>query len=177
VVGFTPQPLYFQYPLHRQLGGPQSWSDTVTKRKITSPCWELNPNHPAHSLVAILSELLQEYFSAKSNVIMHCQGCNSFMLLRNAAFCLGMLWWPFIPSIFYPKTCEAFYTFSEVNSSQGLLGQVLHVLRWPTVCISIPQQIPILEQKWIICASTSHWWCCRPLFQGVTLVTLTEVVL
>jgi hypothetical protein len=33
--------------------------NAVARRKIPSPCLELNPGHPAHSLVAILTELPQ----------------------------------------------------------------------------------------------------------------------
>jgi hypothetical protein len=30
-------------PLNRMLGGPESWSDDLEKRKISSPCWDSNP--------------------------------------------------------------------------------------------------------------------------------------
>jgi hypothetical protein len=39
--------------------GPRAGLDTVSKRKIPSPHWESNPDHPACSLVAILTELSQ----------------------------------------------------------------------------------------------------------------------
>jgi hypothetical protein len=39
-----------RYPLDRRLGGPQSWSG-YRGEKIPSPCWDLNPDHPARSPV------------------------------------------------------------------------------------------------------------------------------
>ena len=60
-VSFTHWPLYPQgwnllYPLDRRLGGPQSWCG-----RRTCPCQESNPNHPAHTLVTILTELSWEH--------------------------------------------------------------------------------------------------------------------
>jgi len=51
MVSFTPRPLCPQkkspwYPLDRRLGGPRALLDTVVKRKIPSPNWELNPGTP-----------------------------------------------------------------------------------------------------------------------------------
>jgi hypothetical protein len=51
VVSFTTRPLYPQgkipcYPLNRRLGGPQSRSGKVVKRKIPRPCQESNPRTP-----------------------------------------------------------------------------------------------------------------------------------
>jgi hypothetical protein len=48
VVSFTPRPLYSEgkspwFPLDRRLGGPQSRSGRVVKRKIPSPHRESNP--------------------------------------------------------------------------------------------------------------------------------------
>jgi hypothetical protein len=57
VVSFTPRPLYSQgnspwYPLDRSLGGPQSRSDMVSKRKIPTPWRESNSLHPIFQPVA-----------------------------------------------------------------------------------------------------------------------------
>jgi hypothetical protein len=48
-----------QYPLFRGLSGPKASEDVMEKRKICCPCQELNPDfgHPAHTLVAIPTEL------------------------------------------------------------------------------------------------------------------------
>jgi hypothetical protein len=45
-----------QYPLDRRLSGPLAGLDDVTKIKVL-PCQKSNPDHPAHSLVTILTEL------------------------------------------------------------------------------------------------------------------------
>jgi len=37
--------------------GPRADQNAVGKRKVPNPCWELNPDHPAHGLVTILTEL------------------------------------------------------------------------------------------------------------------------
>jgi len=39
--------------------GPGASLDIMVKTEIPCPCWESNPSHPAHSLVTILTELLQ----------------------------------------------------------------------------------------------------------------------
>jgi hypothetical protein len=62
VVSFTPRPLYPQgrspqYALDRRPGGPKSWSGHGCEEKNSQPCQELNPDCPAHSLVAIPAEL------------------------------------------------------------------------------------------------------------------------
>jgi hypothetical protein len=49
----------FLYPLDKRLVGPRAGRDAVARRKISSPCQELNPVCPAHSLVYILTELLR----------------------------------------------------------------------------------------------------------------------
>jgi len=45
------------YPLNRSLGWPQDESGYSGEEKNSCPCWELNPSHPAHSLVTILAVL------------------------------------------------------------------------------------------------------------------------
>jgi hypothetical protein len=50
---FTPGPLA---PLDRRLGGLQSQSGHGGEKKYPYCCWELNPNHPVHSLATILTE-------------------------------------------------------------------------------------------------------------------------
>jgi hypothetical protein len=48
-----------RYPLDRRLGGPQSLSDAIAKRKKFHhcPCRELNSRRLARSLVTILTEV------------------------------------------------------------------------------------------------------------------------
>jgi hypothetical protein len=48
-----------QYPLDRRQGGPQSWCGCGGEEKNPFLNWELNPAHPAHSLVIALTELPQ----------------------------------------------------------------------------------------------------------------------
>jgi hypothetical protein len=48
-----PQGNNLHHPLNRRLGGPQSPSDILGKRKISCLCWELNPGSSSHSLVTI----------------------------------------------------------------------------------------------------------------------------
>jgi hypothetical protein len=55
VVSFMPWSLYLQYPLNRKLGGSQSQSWHSSEEKIHH-C-QLNPSHPALSLVSILTDL------------------------------------------------------------------------------------------------------------------------
>jgi len=43
-----------QYPVKRIVVGPRAGLDMMM-RKNSCPCWELNPGHPACSLVTILS--------------------------------------------------------------------------------------------------------------------------
>jgi hypothetical protein len=64
VVSFRPRPLYpterdRRYPLDKRLGGPHSRSERWGEQKkfLPSPCWGSNTDHPAHSLVAILTEV------------------------------------------------------------------------------------------------------------------------
>ena len=63
---FTPKPHYHQKKkpqnsMKRMLHGPQSWSGHSGDKNISFPCWELNPNRPAHSLVAIPIEFLDSH--------------------------------------------------------------------------------------------------------------------
>jgi hypothetical protein len=37
----------------------QAWTQWQGEKSLPCPCWELNPGHPACSLVTILTELLQ----------------------------------------------------------------------------------------------------------------------
>jgi hypothetical protein len=50
-----------RYPLCRRLDGLQSQFGYGDEKKNPCPFQELNPNHPAHSLVNILTEILQLY--------------------------------------------------------------------------------------------------------------------
>jgi hypothetical protein len=64
VVSFTPRPLYPQgknplYPLDKTLGEPKNSSGHGGEEKSSQPLPEIepwNPNHPASSLVAILTD-------------------------------------------------------------------------------------------------------------------------
>jgi hypothetical protein len=61
---FTPRKLYPQeksprYPLDRRPGGPQSRFGRCGKENKSS-CRESNPGYPAHSVVAILTELTRQ---------------------------------------------------------------------------------------------------------------------
>jgi hypothetical protein len=63
------------YPLYRKLGGPQSWSGLVTKRKIPYLYKESNLSCPAHSLVTTMTGLswlpytlsLKRYYSVSKS--------------------------------------------------------------------------------------------------------------
>jgi hypothetical protein len=46
------------YPPYMKLGGPQSWSGSGEEKK-SQPCQQLNPDHPPHNLVTILTQLPQ----------------------------------------------------------------------------------------------------------------------
>jgi hypothetical protein len=64
VTSFTPRPLYARWklphcPLCRRLGGPRAVLDAMGGRKNPTPCRELNPDHPARSLVSIVTEPLR----------------------------------------------------------------------------------------------------------------------
>jgi len=37
--------------------GPRAGLDASAKRKLPTPCWELNPGRAAHNLVSMLTEL------------------------------------------------------------------------------------------------------------------------
>jgi hypothetical protein len=57
MVSFMTQLLYAQgkspqYPLDRRLGGPRASLDTMVKRKIPNPHWELNPRMPTVQPIA-----------------------------------------------------------------------------------------------------------------------------
>jgi len=62
VVNFTSETLYLQgksflYPSDRRLGGPQNQSGSSGEEKNPCSYQELNPCHPVHNLVIILSEV------------------------------------------------------------------------------------------------------------------------
>jgi hypothetical protein len=69
LVSFTPQPLYPQgkspwYPVDKRLGGPQIRSGRGGEEKNSQPprgIESYNPDRPAHSLVAIPTELSRLY--------------------------------------------------------------------------------------------------------------------
>jgi len=48
------------YLLHKKFGGSQDWSGLSGEEK--KPCQEMNPGHPACSLVSILTKLYFEIF-------------------------------------------------------------------------------------------------------------------
>jgi hypothetical protein len=50
---FTPGERGPHYPLDRRLGGPRAGLNVVAKRRIFAPCQELNPSHPACSIITI----------------------------------------------------------------------------------------------------------------------------
>jgi hypothetical protein len=47
------------YPMDRRMGGSRTTLDVVAKKENPFPCQELKPGHPLHSLVTILTKLLQ----------------------------------------------------------------------------------------------------------------------
>jgi hypothetical protein len=63
VISFIPQPLYPWgkspwYALDSRLGGSQSQSGHGEEKKsLPHPCWEMNPGHPAHNLVIMLTAM------------------------------------------------------------------------------------------------------------------------
>jgi len=47
------------YPLGRRLDRSRASLDAAAKRKTSlCPYWELNPGHPSHSLISLLTEYL-----------------------------------------------------------------------------------------------------------------------
>jgi hypothetical protein len=61
-----------------RLSGPQGQSGRCGVQKNLLPCWELNPGHPAHSL--LLCQL-----SYPSSLLRFCNHCFNFPLVRNCA--------------------------------------------------------------------------------------------
>jgi hypothetical protein len=62
LVSVTSRPLYPRENapgtnLIQGLAGSRTGLDAVAKRKIPSPCWELNPGRPARGAVTVLAEL------------------------------------------------------------------------------------------------------------------------